>query len=236
MRTRISLWLFAVVIFGLQLTASAETEERKLSAFTEISLRIPAKLYVRQGDVQKVTIDAKASVLKEIITEISDRALVIRFPAKNYFLRNPDFGSIVIYITVPEITGLNLSGSGDIDAGNTLSSLIMDVNISGSGNINLSDLKAERVKAVISGSGNIILKGSKVAAEFTGTISGSGNIKAQQLEADEVKVTISGSGNCSIRSNGHCSVRIAGSGSFFYSGNPDVDSTVAGSGRVKENN
>jgi hypothetical protein len=234
MKTKIKVWMVAIVVLGLQLTAWSETEERKVSAFSEISLRIPAKLYLEQGPVQKVTIDAKSSVKNEIITEISGRSLVIRFPAKNYFFRNLDPGSITIHITVPEISGLSLSGSGDIFAKGSLTTRIMDVNISGSGNVDLSDLLAERVKAVISGSGNIILKGSKPAAEFTGTISGSGNIKAQNFEAENVKANISGSGNCSIGSNGQCTVRIAGSGNFHYKGDPSIDSTVAGTGSIKE--
>jgi hypothetical protein len=231
-KLRFLMLVIAVVIFNV--ASFADNEERKVPSFTEISMRVPGKLYIQQGEVQKVTIDAKSSTLKDIITEVNGRALIIRFPAKNYLWRNFDPGSIIINVTIPEITGLTVSGSGDIIGEGALSSLIMDVVISGSGNINLSDLKVDRIKTIISGSGNISLKGSKVASEFTGTISGSGNIKAQNLEAENVKVTISGSGNCSVRSNGTCTVRIAGSGSFYYSGNPSVDSTIAGSGNVRE--
>jgi hypothetical protein len=234
MKTKMRLLFLAVGVVLFHLVSIADSEERKLPSFTEISLRIPGKLYIQQGDVQKVTIDAKSSTLKDIITEVNDRALVIRFPAKNYLWRSFDPGSIIVHVTIPEISGLTVSGSGDIIGEGTLTSLIMDAVISGSGNINLSDLQVDRIKTVISGSGNIVLKGTKVASEFTGTISGSGNIKAQNLEAQDVKVTISGSGNCSVKSNGHCTVRIAGSGSFFYCGNPDIDSTIAGSGNVKE--
>jgi hypothetical protein len=234
MKTKLRLLMVAIGIVLLHIASFADNEDRKLPVFTEISLRVPGKLYIQQGDVQKVTIDAKSSTLNDIITEVNGRALIIRFPAKNYLWKTFDPGSIIIHVTIPEISGLNVSGSGDIIGEGTLSALIMDVIISGSGNINLPDLKVERIKTVISGSGNISLNGSKVASEFTGTISGSGNIKAQNLEAEEVKVTISGSGNCSVKSNGHCNVRIAGSGSFYYNGNPSIDSTIAGSGNVKE--
>jgi hypothetical protein len=223
----------AVVFFVISLAARAETEERKVLAFTVINLRIPAKLYVQQGDVQKVTIDAKASTLKDVITEVDNGTLVIKFPGKNYFWKNMDPGSITIHITLQEISGLNLSGSGDIIAESSLTSPSLSAHISGSGNINLSDLKVERMTAVISGSGNVSLTNSKPATEFSGTISGSGNIKAQNFEADEVKATISGSGNCSVASNGKCNVRIAGSGNFYYNGKPVIDSSVAGSGNVK---
>jgi Putative auto-transporter adhesin, head GIN domain len=234
MKTKVSSVMIAALFFLISLAAHAETEERNLPAFTEISLRIPAKLYVQQGDVQKVTIDARAATLKDIVTEINGRTLVIKFPIRNYFWKNLDPGSIIIHITLKEISGLSLSGSGDIIAESTLTSPILNANISGSGNINLSDLKVDRMTAVISGSGNVNLKNSKVASEFSGTISGSGNIKAQNFEAEDVKVTISGSGNCSVASNGRCNVRIAGSGNFYYIGKPVIDSSIGGSGSVKQ--
>jgi len=234
MKMRFTIVVLVLGMISLCLAANAQTEERELPVFTEISLRIPAKLYIQQGDVQKVTIDANSSTLKEIITEISGRALVIRFPAKNYIRKSNDPGKITIHVTIPEITGLNLSGSGDIYGDGPISSLILDLNVSGSGNIDLEELKADRIKTNISGSGNVLLKGEKPASEFTGLIAGSGNIKAEELEAREVKVTIAGSGNCSITSNGHVNVRIAGSGNLYYAGNPDIDTSIAGSGSVKE--
>ncbi len=229
---KIALAVFAFLCIAL--VVRGENQERKLPVFTEISLRIPAKLYLEQGNTQKVVIDATTSDLEDIITEIKDRALVIRFPAKNYLWKPSHHDNITIHITIPEITGLNLSGSGDIIGENAVSTLIMDMNVSGSGNIKLNDLNAERVKTNISGSGNIILRGNKPATEFNASIAGSGNIKAENFEAQEVKVTIAGSGNCSIKSNGNINVRIAGSGNLYYAGNPNIDSSVAGSGIIRE--
>lgn len=229
---KIALAVFAFLCIAL--VSLGETQERKLPVFTEISLRIPAKLYLEQGKTQQVVIEATADDLADIITEIKDRALVIRFPAKNYIWKPSHHDNIIIRVTMPEINGLNLSGSGDIIVENTVSTLIMDLNISGSGDIKLNDLNAERIKTNISGSGNIILRGNKPASEFNGTIAGSGNIKADNFEAQEVKITIAGSGNCSIRSNGNINVRIAGSGNLYYAGNPNINSSVAGSGKVKE--
>lgn len=229
--------MMILLVFGLAMVpryAGADTEDRNLPVFTGISLRIPATLYIEQGSERKVTIEAKTSTLEEIITEINDRTLVIRFPARNFFVRDFDPGKITIRITIPEITDLSVSGSGDILGAKPISTLIMDLNVSGSGNIDLTMLDAERVKTNISGSGNILIRGEKPAANLTGTISGSGNIKAEGFEAQEVKMTIAGSGNCYVRSNGNITVKIAGSGNLYYTGNPNVDSTIAGSGSVKE--
>ncbi len=216
------------------LMAQAETEERALPAFTEISLRIQATLYVEQGPVQKVEIDAPPSDLDEIITEIRDRALVIRYPARNYFRKPSKKRDVIIRVTIPEITALNVSGSGDIIGENDIATRIMDLNVSGSGNIRLGNLLSERVKVSIAGSGNIHMEGEKAARDFNGNIAGSGNIRAENFEAQNVKVNITGSGDCNIRSNGDIRVRIAGSGNLYYTGNPNIESSIAGSGKVIE--
>jgi len=227
--------LLAMGLLAANLPAAAETEERNLPAFTEVSLRIPARVTVVQGSPRSVTLEARESTLREIITEISDRALVIRFPAKSYLQGRNDWGNIDIRITMPEVTGFSLSGSGEISAGE-VNTLIMELNVSGSGNIELGKLNADRIKASIAGSGNIDLNGGSPASELSVSVAGSGNLRAESIEVSRAKVNIAGSGDCLIRSNGAVVVKIAGSGSLYYAGNPDIDATVAGSGRVKEIN
>ncbi len=212
----------------------AENEKRDVPSFSEISMRISGTVYLKQGSEQRVEIDAREATLKEIITEVKDRKLIIRFPAQDFFKRSFDPGPITIRITVPEVDGLSVSGSGDIRAENTIKTRILDLNVSGSGNIILSELNSERVLAAISGSGNISVKDGGPADELSVSISGSGNMKAQDFEAKTVEVKISGSGNCSVFSNGTIRAKIAGSGNVYYSGNPSVESSVAGSGSVKE--
>lgn len=234
-----NLIIFALVIAGFfagMPQVSAQREIREVPVFTDISLRVSASLHVRQGDIQKVEVEASRATLDELITEVKDRALVIRFPTRQLLNRNFDPGKINIYVTVPEINALMLSGSGDIMADGPVTTRIMDLNVSGSGSIILNHLNADKVKAVISGSGDVVIKDGKTADEFNATVSGSGNIKAADYEAQEVNIRILGSGNSYIHSDGNIYVRIAGSGSVYYSGNPNIDSSIAGSGKVVENN
>lgn len=228
-------WVIAGIFTGITPTF-AQREIREVPVFTDISLRVPASLHVRQGDIQKVEVEATRTALDELITEVNGRALVIRFPTRQLLNRNFDPGKINIYVTVPEINALMLTGSGDILAEDALTTRIMDLNVSGSGSIILNQLNADKVKAVISGSGDIVLKDGKEADEFNATISGSGNIKAASYEAREVSIRILGSGNSYIYSDGNIQVKIVGSGSVYYSGNPNIDSSIAGSGKVVENN
>ncbi len=226
--------LLLILFVGFLFTnpISAKEQTRDLPSFSEISLRISAKVYLEQGEKQSVRIVADSETLEQIITEVKGRTLNIKFPNNNIF-KKWDPGKIEIYISVPEIDGLNLSGSGDIIS-EKINTRILDLLISGSGNIKIEQLTAERVNATVSGSGNIKIEDGDVADELKTRITGSGNIDASGFEAKNVDAQTTGSGNISVFSNGSIKVRIAGSGNVYYSGNPAIESSIAGSGKVKE--
>ena len=234
MKTRLLFLTLILTGFLWANPAVAENEERDVPSFSEISLRIPAKLHLEQGPKQSVEIKAKSSVMEDIITEVKGRTLTIRFPGKNFFMRDFNPGEIEIYITVPEIDALSISGSGDIISEGTIKTRILDLAVSGSGDIKLDDLNSERVKAVVSGSGDIFIAGDKQAEDLSIVISGSGDVNAEDFAATDVNVKITGSGDCTVTANGSLYARIAGSGGVKYKGNPSIDTSVVGSGSVQK--
>lgn len=236
MKTRIaaSFIFFAFIVGTVQLRAEEQT--RKVDPFTEISLRIGANVHLEQGAKHSLEIVAKPSTLDEIITEVKEGKLIIRFPNKNYLWKDFQPGEITIYITAPEINGLGVSGSGDIIAEDEIKTKILDMAVSGSGNIKLSDLNADRVKTAISGSGDIVVAGKNPAQDLSVTISGSGNFKGLNYSADDVSIKIAGSGNVGIEANKNLYVRLAGSGNVTYKGKPMIDQSIAGSGSVRKAN
>lgn len=233
MKTRLvsAIFLFAFVLSVLQV--KADEQNRKVDPFTEISLRISANVYLEQGLKQNLEIVAKSSTLDEIITEVKDGKLIIRFPNKDYFWKTFQPGEITIHITVPQIDGLGISGSGDIIAEDEIKTKSLEMAVSGSGNIKLSELNAERVKAAISGSGDIIVAGKIAAQDLSVTISGSGNFKGLDYSSDDVSAKIAGSGNVGVEANKNLYVRLAGSGNVTYKGKPMIDQSIAGSGSVR---
>lgn len=232
MKTRFLGFILAVFTI-ISLNASADEQNRKVDPFSEISLRIGAKLHLEQGAKQKLEIVAKPSTLEQILTEVKDGKLIIRFPNKDYLWKTFQPGEITIYITIPEITGLGVSGSGDIIADDILKTKTIDLGVSGSGNIKLAELSAQQVKGTISGSGNILLAGKDAAQDLSVVISGSGSLKAMNYSADDVSVKISGSGNVDIEAIKNLYVRIFGSGNVTYKGNPLIDQSIGGSGKVR---
>ena len=233
MKTKMITFIAGIAMICIAIPAKAESEERTVNAFTEIALRIPAKLHIEQGKKQSIEIIAKSSTLEEIITEIKGKELVIRFPKKNYFWKDFKPGEIQIFITIPEIDALSLSGSGDIIGDGDIESRILNLTVSGSGDIYLPDLKAERLKTVISGSGDIEVGGNGDAQDLSINISGSGDFKGIDFKTADVNVRVAGSGNVNVHAEENLNVRVAGSGNVRYKGNPRIDKSVAGSGTVR---
>lgn len=236
MKTRLSMAVVLMAFLLIPAVTKADEQTRKVDPFSEISLRISAKVHLEQGSKYNLEIVAKPSTLDEIITEVKDGKLIIRFPNKNYFWKTFQPGEVTIYVTMPEIKGLGISGSGDIVADDLLKTKEIELAVSGSGNIRLSELAAERVTALISGSGDIVLAGSRDAQDLSVSISGSGNFKALDFSADDVSVKVSGSGNVGVGANKNLYVRLFGSGNVTYKGRPLIDQAISGSGKVKSAN
>jgi len=234
MKTKISALILFLLIAGNNLIFAQKNEDRKLSAFTEITLKMSGKIHLKQGTDQSVSVKGDQSTLDKLVTEVKDRKLVVRFKTEFSFGNSWKPGSVDIYITIPQIDKLSIVGSGSIIAPDLIDSRIIDLAISGSGNIVLNDLKTDKVSALLSGSGNITLAGKQTASDFKAILSGSGNIKASDFNANDVNVKVAGSGNCWIKANKNLIARIAGSGNIFYLGNPSIDKSTTGSGQVKE--
>lgn len=225
--------VFVALLTVTQCLIAQTNQKRELSAFTEVSLRIGANVHLKQGDTQSVEVKASASTLEKLITEVSDRKLVIRYSNEAWFRKwNP--GPVDIYVTMPQIDGLGVNGSGTIDSEGAIESRILDLLVNGSGDISLKNLEAEKVVTTISGSGNIRLAGKQPAAELKAVVSGSGNVQAMDFPAEKVDAKIIGSGNCKVNALKNLVAKLAGSGNVIYRGNPAIDSSVAGSGTVKE--
>lgn len=200
------------------------SEEITLRNFDGIDLRISADVYVRQGAEQEVIIEGQRNVIDEIERDVDNGVWKIE---TDRCIRDHD--DLRIYITVPDLTLLRISGSGDIITENTFVVGDIELSISGSGTIDAA-LDADDINAKISGSGDIILEGAGDALVLN--ISGSGDFRAFNLDLNSANVTISGSGDVAVRVANELDVRISGSGDVSYKGNPQIDANISGSGRV----
>jgi hypothetical protein len=202
---------------------------RQVSGYNAIASSGSWDVMVAYGESSSIQVEGDENLLEYIETSVENGKLSIK-SKKNANLRSKN--KITIYVSLTKLTGVSLSGSGDIigsgkfsNDGNT------DFRLSGSGSIKIDFSKIQKVGVSISGSGNVRLSGS--AGSVTAGISGSGNADCGEVICDEVSASISGSGNVNVNANKSIEARIAGSGNVYYKGAAtDIQKHVAGSGRV----
>jgi len=210
----------------------AQKEKRDHSDFDGVSLGVPAKLIITQGDRYSVELSGDNDDLEEIRTEVRGSTLVIRSHKEWGWFHWESGNNVTIYVTMKDIRSLSVSGSGTIENEGRLHTGNLDLEVSGSGKIDVV-AESQDVSVDISGSGSVRIEGKGNDGEVD--ISGSGKLIAEDFQSDSFDIEISGSGRCTVNVTRSIYADISGSGSVYYKGDPDkVRSNVSGSGRVRK--
>jgi hypothetical protein len=200
------------------------TEERQVGGFTRIELLGAGTLEVVQGDTEGLSINAQQNLLPYIESRVVGSRLIIG-PKQGYELKPT--GTILYRLTVKNLNGLTLNGSGEINIA-ALQTGNLNLDINGSGSISLADLQAGDLNLNINGSGRVTAAGAVERLEVD--INGVGNFNGENLQAQKASTGISGSGQLVVWVIKTLDVNISGSGSVGYYGSPEVQ--VDGHGTV----
>ena len=206
-------------------------QARKVESFNGIALGLPGRLELRNGNVgsvDSVTVETDDNLQALVETRVEDGMLRIRPAKRNLNLRTRN---LKIVVTARQIERLSLGGSGTIDA-DVLRGKRLDLDVGGSGKIQIARLEAETVSASVAGSGDLRADGGAVR-ELSVSIGGSGDVDLGKIAADSARVSIAGSGDATVWAKNDLRASIAGSGDVGYYGDPKVSRSVAGSGEVR---
>ena len=205
----------------------AKSEVRNVPGFTGVALSLPAKVELRIGAIESVTVEADENIVPLIETTVRNGSLEIK-PVR----RNLSFHarSIRIVVHARSIDQLGIAGSGSI-LGEALNVPRLKLGISGSGSMDLRRVNTDRLDLSIAGSGNVKLSG--MARNFDASIGGSGELEGPGLLVDEADIDIAGSGEAQLGIRKLLDVTVAGAGVVRYFGDPVVKRTIVGSGVIK---
>jgi len=203
-------------------------QTRQLGAFTGVSMSVPAKMELRIGTAEGITIEADDNVLPHIETVIENGVLKVR-PVK----RNSSFTTrtLKVVVTAREINHLSLGGAGTIDA-DQMKGRQLQVDLGGSGVINVKSMEGDALAISLGGSGNLNVGGGAVVT-VSASIGGSGDVDLGKVKVRDATVSVGGSGKATIWASDTLSATIAGPGDVKYYGDPKVSRTVLGPGGVK---
>jgi hypothetical protein len=205
------------------------SESRQVPEFREIRLEGQGKVVLAQGNQSSLEVTTDDNILPSIETEVKDGKLIISHEKG----KNLKPTTLNVTITVKDLEGISIAGSGDIIGNDEFNSAKFYADIAGSGDIAIK-ISADRLESGISGSGSIKLAGSTNSHDAR--ITGSGDLDAFELQARNSSVVITGSGNCRIRVSDRLQAKITGSGDVLYKGHPEISKSITGSGKVKDRN
>ncbi|MEO0332345.1 MAG: head GIN domain-containing protein [Bacteroidota bacterium] len=200
------------------------TEGRILDSFSRIEVEGAANIFISQGSDQTIEIEADDNIVPIITTKVRGDELEIS-SSQGYRSNNP----VNVYVTIPEIEGIRIDGSGDVFGETSLGGNELELEIEGSGDMDL-EVFYTQLSVESSGSGDFQMFGEVDDQNIR--ISGSGNYQARDLDSKNCDIRITGSGDAAVAASEFLKAEIRGSGNIRYYGSPEVDSSVSGSGNI----
>jgi hypothetical protein len=224
----------AATLIGACHTVEAEDagpvvkKDFKVGDFKRIESAGSYDVTVTTGSAPSVQAEGPENVLANLVVEVKGDELRIH-PDKSQNFRWGKSGPVKIAVTVPELHGASLAGSGNLSV-DKVAGESFEGNIAGSADFMLPQVDVQSLKFNIAGSGSANVGGKAANAEYS--IAGSGDLDAANLQSTDVKISIAGSGNVKAQASGTVSGAVMGSGDAVITGGAKCNVTKMGSGSI----
>jgi hypothetical protein len=205
----------------------------QVGAFQQIEVAGPYDVQVHTGANPAVSARGGQKLLEHTVVEVKGNKLVIH-PERQHGWFSMGWGhngKATFAVTVPQLSGATIAGSGDINVDRVQGSNFDGV-VAGSGGLNVDALDVQQLKLAIAGSGSAkAANGKAQTAKYE--IAGSGDVDARNVQTKDVEVSIAGSGSIRAHASDTAKVSIMGSGDVDVAGGAKCTVSKAGSGNVR---
>jgi len=232
-----------------------EAEENLLPYFVadvnDGSLTIKTKPDANLSASQPINFYLTVKTLEKVVLASSGDVQVSDLKTGQFIAQLTSMGNLHMSDLEATKLDIEISGSGDLGAASlnvetlqaTLSSMgglhigdletqKLDVGIIGSGDLHVENLMAETLQATLSSMGGMVIDGGTVVEQVL-TLSGSGDYKAPALKSTSAEVRLTAMGSATLQVRERLTAHTSGSGSVHYAGDPTVERTGEGMGKVK---
>jgi len=212
-----------------QLTSEPENFTLELPNFSIVTLDFPANVIITKGAVQSININAQPEVFDAITKTVTDDEWLIDLV--NF---NDGFESVTIEITIPIITGLHTTSTGDIQVQDQFDRVeSLDLSVQSTGSIQHQG-DAQQIDLLINGTGDVTLAGE---ADFLNArLNSTGSLAAFDLSTQEVVLVSTSTGDAEIRVAQRLEVTMTSTGDVRYKGTPQIISNISGTGGLVDEN
>ncbi|NVK28922.1 MAG: DUF2807 domain-containing protein [Flavobacteriia bacterium] len=215
---------FFTLVFAVLLTTLGMAQERRTlttEAFTKIEISGSYTVFLRQGPSCEVI--AMSDNFDDIEVEVEDGTLSIEHENDMWEWSNND-GETRIYITVQNLSEIEISGAVTLEAKNTIDASNLTVSTSGASEIYLS-MDVSNLELESTGASEITLRGKARSAELD--LTGASEIYAFDLVVNRMEIETTGASSAQVHVLDVLEVDATGASDIEYKGNPQIESDLS---------
>jgi hypothetical protein len=193
------------------------TKEENITGFDKVDVSNAFKVDIRQGDTFDVVIRIDDNLVQYL--EVVKRGSTLKIglkPGRAYNIRK---ATMEADVTMPELTGLELSGASQATITGFESARDLDVDVSGASQL-WGDIKAGDAQFDVSGASQVTLSG--FAGDVTIDASGASTADLAGFAVDDANVEASGASKVTLNASGRLDVDASGASHVYYLGNPTL--------------
>jgi hypothetical protein len=186
--------IFAALAVTTLSAQNSFSEDRNVTNFDKVNFELDGKVVITTGNEYKVTLTGEQNYVYNVMTLVENGTLTL----KTENLLNGKFAGeqVVVYITMPDVAGITVAGTGSVYVENPLVTDKLVARITGSGDIYLQEIYADKGSCRISGSGSLNVTSNGLIPKFKVRLTGSGSFNAPSVNVDKLSSSITGTGKC----------------------------------------
>ena len=205
------------------------TQEEAITGFDKVDISQSFNVDITQGENFSVVIRVDDNLVEYLNVVKQGSTLKIGLdPNRSYTILN---ATMEAEVTMPEVVGLDLSGSSVANLSGFGSSKSLVVDLSGN-SVLLGDIQAGDSRFDVSGNSSVTISGS--GGDLTVDASGSSDVDLANFPGSNGTVDASGSSTVTVNLSGRLDADASGSSDIYYLGSPELGSIeTSGSSNIQ---
>jgi len=193
------------------------TQEENITGFDKVDVSQAFKVNISQGDTFRVVIRIDDNLVEYLEVVKRGNTLTIGLkPGRPYNIRK---ATMEAEVTMPDLTGLELSGASHATITGFKSTKRLDVDVSGASHLR-GDIEASDARFDVSGASQVTLSGS--GQDVVIDASGASQVDLSAFPVADANVKASGASKATVNPSGRLDADASGASHIYYLGSPTL--------------
>ena len=193
------------------------TQEEAFTGFDKVDVSHAFTVDISQGESFRVVVRVDDNLVEHL--EVVKQGDTLKIGLEPTPFRNVRDATMEAEVTMPELTGLELSGASDVTITGFKSSKMLDVKLSGASSLR-GDIEAGDARFDLSGASSVTLSGS--AQDVTIDASGASVVDLADFPVADADVEASGASSATVNPSGSLDADASGASHVYYVGDPTL--------------